>query len=105
LLDHQKTQLQSNIERLEESIARSKEKMEYRTKEHADLEFDKQGFAAELAAVTKYADALEAKSKKLTADLTAVRAQNAKLAAQLKALQLKAADLINQLTETAQATP
>ncbi len=105
LINDQKAKLQSNIARLEESLGRSKKKIAYRTKEKADLGFDKQGFEAERVAVASYAAELEAKSTKLAAELAEVRAQNARLAAELKALQLKAAERINQRTETAQATP
>ena len=105
LIDHQKSQLQNNIERLAQSLADNEKNIADGAKEQTDLEFDKQGFQTELDAVTKYADLLEAKAKKLAVDVTAMRTQNADLAAKLKALQLKAADLINQRTETAQATP
>jgi hypothetical protein len=105
LLKDQKVKLESNIARLEESTGSVNEKIEFRSKEKADLESDQQDFATELGAVTTYAKTLEAKSEQLAAELAAARMENAKLAAELKMLQLKAADRINQQTETAQATP
>lgn len=105
LLNDDKAKIQSNITRLEESLARNQQKIVYRTQEKKNLETDKQGFEAEKTAVTNYVQELETKSQKLTEELAATRAQIAKYSAELKALQLEAADRINQRTETAQASP
>lgn len=105
LLNDEMVKLNDRIARLVEAEERNQKKIAYRTQEKSDLEVDKQGFDTEVASVQKYAEALSAKDQKLSAEVAKLRADNAKLAAELKSLQLKAAELINQRTETAQATP
>ena len=103
LINDEMSKLQSNTKRLEESLVRTEEKIQYRTQEKADLAFDLNGFSTERDAVTAYAGTLDKRAKKFAGEVASVRSQNAKLAAQLKALQLKAAEEINRRTETARA--
>lgn len=105
LLADEMVKLNDRITRLAGAEDRNQQKITDSTQEKADLEVDNEGFVTELNTVKKYADMLDAKAKKLAAETSALRAQNTKLAAELKALQLKAAELINQRTETAQASP
>ena len=105
LINDETAKLQDHIARLESALASTNTKIDDGKQEKESLEGDLTGFDAERVAVTKYVGDLEAKAKKLASDLAALQAKNIKLAAELKALQTKAAELINQRTETAQATP
>jgi hypothetical protein len=103
LLGDERTKIQNNISRLEESEKRNQEKIAYRTQEKSELESDFQGFEIERKAVKSYVSELSAKAQKLEQEATQRRANVAKLAAELKAIQTEAADRINARTATAQA--